>query len=246
MIIDHSKFKKYVNSKYGYRFGLPTVDILDVVPDLTSERITTIFNRAGSSSVVDLVFLRALCKTYPNCKMLQIGIWRGESVVNIANCVDHCYGLDIPESYIPYLDNYSEFAVQIGLLTQNLPNFTFVRADSTVFDFKSLPTKFDVILIDGSHISSTVTSDSARSCCVLSSDNSVILWHDYAQNSDTVNWAVLSGILDGIPPQYHKYLCHVSNTNYAMLSLRQKTTYYSDINSKSSVVFDFDVTVRRV
>src|SRR3984957_12459918 len=85
--------QEYLQSK-GYKNGIPTVDILDIAPNL-DETISDFTFLDGTSRVIDIVVLKALARRFPNCEYLEIGSWRGESLVNVASVAKHCTSLSL-------------------------------------------------------------------------------------------------------------------------------------------------------
>ena len=72
--------------------------------------------------------------------------------------------------------------------------------------------KFDLIFIDGDHTYKGVLADTINAFKLLKDQKSIIVWHDYGITPEDVNFSVLSAIFDGLPPQEHSNLYHVSNS----------------------------------
>src|SRR5437867_1939759 len=81
---------------YGIRDGLPTIDVLDLVPDL-EETIAPFSFLEGGSPAIDLAVLKALAKRYAECRYFEIGTWRGESVANVASVAKECISLSFSD-----------------------------------------------------------------------------------------------------------------------------------------------------
>ena len=58
---EEANWKKYVTVKKGFQYGLPTVDLLDLLPDL-NEDIKDYTYLDGTSRVTDIIVLKALAK----------------------------------------------------------------------------------------------------------------------------------------------------------------------------------------
>ena len=74
-----TEIQRRMDRVYGLGKGLPTIDLLDVVPDL-DETVHPHCFMNGSSRTVDLAFLKALARKFPHCRYLEIGTLRGERI----------------------------------------------------------------------------------------------------------------------------------------------------------------------
>ena len=99
-----------------------------------------------------------------------------------------------------------------GFFSLDKENITHLFGDSTSYDFSQLNKKFDVIFIDGDHTYKYVKNDTEKVFKHLVKENSIVVWHDYANNPEEIRPEVLVGILDGIPNACIDNLYHVSNT----------------------------------
>src|ERR1035437_6760233 len=70
-------FRNQMARAYSLGNGLPTIDLLDIVPGL-DETIRPFCFMNGSSRTVDLALLKALARKVPNCRYLEIGTLRRE------------------------------------------------------------------------------------------------------------------------------------------------------------------------
>jgi hypothetical protein len=57
-----------------------------------------------------------------------------------------------------------------------------------------------------------VKNDTSKVVSHLIHKDSVIVWHDYARNPETIRYEILYGILSGCPSYFHKHLFHIANT----------------------------------
>jgi predicted O-methyltransferase YrrM len=213
---DDAIWKEYLLKNYK-RCELPTIDITQLFPSFHEELPCFTFLDGGSSPM-DLALLRSLCKTYPNCAYFEIGTWRGESIVNVANQCGRCYTLDLPH------DKTDKNFEQYGILSKNLPNVTHLYGDSRTFDYKGFGEQFDVVFIDGDHHFEFVKNDTSKVIQHLIRKDSTVVWHDYGYDPVNVRYEVLAGILDCLPKEFHNNLYHVSNTMCAVYLGRPSNT----------------------
>ncbi|AMC10674.1 hypothetical protein Lupro_05195 [Lutibacter profundi] len=111
-----------------------------------------------------------------------------------------------------------------GFFSKNNKNIKHLTGNSLNYDFGALNKKFDLIFIDGNHKYKYTKNDTEKIFKHLVHENSIVVWHDYAYNPETVRHEVLSAILDGIPNKYKENIYHVSNTLCAIYTNRTLKT----------------------
>ena len=215
IIESDEKWDGYLLKKHPKKTRLPIVALEDLIPDF-NETLNTFSFLGGGSLPTDIMLLKALCRQIPNCSYFEIGTWRGESVVNVAEVAKECFTLNLSKQDIANLGLPKKYAELHGLLSKGKKNITHLYGDSLFFDFNKLNKKFDVIFIDGNHKHKYVKNDTEKVFNHLIKKNSIVVWHDYAYNPEKVRSEILCGILDGIPKDYQKNLYHVSNSMCAI------------------------------
>jgi len=219
---DESEYQMKLKKKYGIN-EFPTVDIREFLYENKAEVDHYTF-LDGTSLITDLALIRSIARSIPNCNYLEIGTWRGESIMNVAIEAKHCTSVNLSPDEIIAMGMPEKYALQHGCLIQNQPNITTIHANSNFFDFNSLDQKFDLIFIDADHSYEGVKSDTEKIFSLLRDDNSIIVWHDYGFNTETPRYSVIAGILDGLPQEAHQSLYHVSNTMCAVYTKRKLET----------------------
>ena len=223
VLSDETEFKRHLKKTYG-RTQFPTADINQFLID----RKATVNHYTfldGSSLVTDLALLKSIAQSVPECKYLEIGTWRGESILNVVDAGAHCTSVNLsPEEIIA--SGFPKYAELQACLIKDTTNIKTVYANSLTFDFSTLNQKFDLIFVDGDHHYEAVKSDTRNVYQLLKNDNSMIVWHDYGYNPEKPRHSVIAGILDGLPAEAHKYLYHVSNT---MCAVYTKKNLVADI-----------------
>ena len=223
---------------------LPTIDLLDLCPDF-SVTVEPYSFLDGAATILDIALLNALAQKQPNCRYLEIGTWRGESVANVSRFADKCVSISL--SAIEMRDGGlgEDFICAHRFFSEGLENVEHIGHNSHNFDYSSLG-KFDLIFVDGDHHPQSVKTDTENVFKLLKDENSIIVWHDYGAKVETINRGVLAGILEGCPPENKKHLYHVSNTLCAIFIRSDFDTTYTRFPSKPTKEFVVSISAKRV
>lgn len=234
--------KERVIKKIWDEQGLPTLDILELIPNPVKTVYPLSFLSDGSTPM-DYFLLNSLAKRYKNCKYLEIGTWRGESIANVARFAEECYSISLSKEDLIKRGFSERMTRTLNFFSEGLENVVHINADSLAFDFSSLNKKFDVIFIDGDHSEYAIKSDTRNAFELLIDENSVIVWHDYGYTPERIRWETLAGIMEGCPPQFRNNIYHVSNTLCAIFIRGQfnpKVCEFPEIPNKA---FKVDISI---
>lgn len=197
--------------------SIKTVDVLDVVESIDEEvRHYTYLD--GTSRTMDIAFLKSLCRKYEDCNYLEIGSWRGESLLNVASIVKKCTSISLSKEEMIEFGMESKDADALNLLSQGLPNVQHIAANSHTFDFETLDDKFDVIFIDGDHSYEGVKSDTLNAFKLLRDQDSIIVWHDCGFGMQDFRYESIQAIHDACSKDQFENIYRVSNTMCAIYS----------------------------
>ena len=204
--------KLHVKKRYRIVDGLPTVDLLDLVPALDEEVYPYSF-LDGTSRPTDLALLRAMARRSPEGRYLEFGTWRGESLANVAPLIKEAVAVTFSAQDMRR-QGFPESAIHASrCFSGALPNVRVIEHNTQTYDFTSLERSCDLVFVDADHEWQGVTTDTRNAFSLLRDQRSVIIWHDYGKDYETVNWQVLRGIMDGSPSDAHrKRIYHVSNS----------------------------------
>lgn len=228
VLSDDSVWNKHVIKKYNLKNGLPLVDINLVCPDF-SETLECFAFLDGSSLPTDIALLKSLSKRFDKCRYFEIGTWRGESVINVAENSEECYTLNLSKPELLSLGLSERYADMHGFFSKGKENINHLTGNSLTFDFNGLNKKFDLIFVDGDHHYTTVKSDTEKIFEHLVHESSIIVWHDYAYTPEKIRPEILAAILDGTHSEYRKYLYHVSNTLCAVFIRSEFPTTFMEL-----------------
>ena len=208
---DESSNKEDVIQKYGLADGLPMLEINELFPDF-NEVAKPYAYLSGATMPIDIALLRALAKRYEVQDYFEIGTWRGESVANVAEVVPHCVTFNLPKDEIIKLTDNPLYADLHSFFSKNLNNVEQLYGDSQNYDFGPHFGKYDMVFIDGDHHYESVRKDTETAFKLLKGERSIIVWHDYGLDPETIRWDVMGAFLDGAPADKRKHIYHVSNT----------------------------------
>jgi predicted O-methyltransferase YrrM len=217
-------WQKHIEKKYGMKQGLPVVNLETLFPEFEAE-IPTFAFLDGGSLPTDIALLMKLAKTFRDCSYFEIGTWRGESVVNVAEVAGDCFTLNLSDREMRAAGQPDDYINLTGFFSKAKKNITHLRGNSGSFGFDGLNKKFDLIFIDGDHHYEWVKNDTEKVFAHLVHEDSVVVWHDYARNPETVRHEVLAGILDGLKPSLHQNLFHAGNTLCAVYSRKSRPSH---------------------
>ena len=94
--------------------------------------------------------IRFLCTLSAGKTVLEIGTFRGVTTYNLSKYADKVVTLDIGDGGYDGTD-YGDYILGKWFRDRNKGNIQQVICDTRTFDFSSLKTMFDVILVDGDH-----------------------------------------------------------------------------------------------
>lgn len=241
VINDEAVRKEEVIRKYNLPDGLPLLEINQLFPNFT-QTVRPYAYLSGATMPIDIAFLKALAQQYHAQSYFEIGTWRGESVANMAEVVPECTTFNLPKDEILQLSGNERYADLHAFFSKNLPNVKQLLGNSLTFDFTPYHKQFDMVFIDGDHHYEAVKKDTETAFNLIKGRSSVIVWHDYALDPETIRWNVMEAILDGAPKDKRGNIYHVSNTLCAVYLPEKR-------NSEVLVPFEkpqkfFEITIK--
>jgi predicted O-methyltransferase YrrM len=240
-----SALRDHVQETHGLRHGLPTIDLLDLIPEFNEEVSPYAFLEGGSTTI-DLALLKALARRYDPCRYFEIGAWRGESVANVAAVAKECISLSLSDDEMRAAGWDDRYVATAKVFSRHLKNVVHIGHNSRTFDYTPYLGTCDLVFVDGDHSYDGVRADTEHAFRLLRDERSTIVWHDYVRASaEDVMWGVAAGMLDGAPAAARPHLYHVSNTLcavYVQGAFRTRTAVVPALPDKT---FDVRIAARR-
>lgn len=216
-------YKKMVKELYHAEEGLPQVAITHLFPDF-NETVEPYSFLDGTSLPIDIALLKQCARSYKDCRYLEIGTWRGESVANVVSVASKAVTINLPDNKMMENGLPEDYVKLHRFFSKDLQKIEHIQHDSLTFDYTTLKEKSDLVFIDGDHHFESVKIDTINAFKQIANEKSTIVWHDYAFSPEKIRWTVLAGMLAGCPEEKRKYLYQVSNTMCAIYTTRPLKT----------------------
>lgn len=208
-------YQKRLSKKFGLEDGLPLLHLEELFPDF-QETVSPYAYLSGATMPIDIALLKAIARRQNAQRYFEIGTWRGESVANVASVVPECVTLNLSREEIINLTDNETYADAHAMFSKHLDNVTHLHGNSNTYDFTPHLHQYDLVFVDGDHHKSAVEKDTQTAFELLRDEKSVIVWHDYGYDPETIRWSVLAAIWEGTPEEKRKNLYHVANTMCAI------------------------------
>ena len=208
-------YKEELSEKYGLADGLPLLHLEDLFPGF-QETVSPYAYLSGATMPIDIALLKSIARRQNAQSYFEIGTWRGESVANVASVVPYCVTLNLSREEILTFSDDPNYADAHEMFSKNLDNVTHLHGNSQAVDFAPYRHQYDLVFIDGDHHCEAVKKDTQNAFELLRDEKSVIVWHDYGYDPETIRWSVLSAIWEGTPEEKRQNLYQVANTMCAI------------------------------
>jgi hypothetical protein len=242
MAFSEMRYADDVVAKMGFENSLPSVDLLDLAPNL-QEELTSMTFLDMTSRVIDMVFMKAMARRFNGlCDYLEIGSWRGESLINMASVCKSVVSVTLSREEMREMKMDARMIELEGFFLKPEMNIKRIGHNSMTFDFSSLNQKFDLIFVDGGHDFESVKSDTINAFKLLKDENSIIIWHDCGYSYEDKRNEVIAAILTGANAEQQKHIYRVSNTLCGIyINGKFETSFTGTITAPNKV---FEVSIK--
>ena len=188
-----------LNAMVNKKNKIPKVSLEEIVPGPVTTQICEKQTGDGNVTLTELLCIVSIVKHLQVNKIFEIGTFDGRTTLNMhQNCYTkpEVFTLDLPSSDLNktvYLlhdweKKYAE-KKEPGTKFSHLKNSGSIiqlLGDSAKFERDDLSNYFDLIFIDGYHMSEYVQNDTELAFRPLKKERGIILWHDYDTEWDDV------------------------------------------------------------
>jgi hypothetical protein len=235
ILFNRKKFKKFSSSVNDFETNyaltidsdfLKKIELSDIIKANSINKII-IENwnyRQGNVSLYELYSLSSLAKHFAPKVIFEIGTFDGRTTLHFAlNTGDatQINTLDLPpedlhnvklklDSGDPQLVDKKQFRIGECFIDRaESKKITQHLSDSAAFDYSPFAGKVDFFFVDGAHSYEYIKSDTENALKTLS-DKGIILWHDYGNVIDVVEY--LNDLSKTLP------ICRIDQTSLAVYS----------------------------
>jgi len=197
-----------------------------------------------TSTVLDLLLLRGLARRRPGCRYFEIGTFRGESAVAVADVASEVVTLSLSDDQLRSLGAEESYVTAHRVFSAGDPKVQQIFGDSNTFDVTPFLDWADLLFIDGDHARKAVESDTRRFLPVVRPGTGVVVWHDAFLSPLRPRWEVLAGIGAALSADQRSALVHVANTLAVALIPTAHTLPTIEQSYVPKTVFSVAVTAR--
>lgn len=192
--------------------GLPQVKIEELV-NQDSIFLPVYSFKPGTSDIPDLMLLAGIAAQIKSCQYLELGTFRGESLLSVSQYADRCTSVSLDKSTLAALGYPEDEIESQDYFLSDLPKkVSLVKSDSRTFDFSRLVEQPNLIFVDADHHYEAVKADTINIFNQVDPESTIVVWHDYLTPQRTIDYQVLLGILEGVKPEFHDRLMSVDTT----------------------------------
>jgi hypothetical protein len=192
--------------------GAPRCVPIEHLLDSTGDMLSAFTFLDDTSTVLDLLVLRALVKRYGANTMFEIGTFRGEAALAVAGAGARVVTLSLSDSALTQRGAADSWVGAHRTVSAGHPAITHLLGDSRVVDISPYRGWADILFVDGDHSRAAVEADTRRFWDVRSPRVGAVVWHDAFSSPLVPRWEVIAGIAAGVPKACHAQLVQVSNT----------------------------------
>lgn len=199
-----------------------------------------------TSTVLDLLLLRGLARRRPGCRYFEIGTFRGESAVAVADVASEVVTLSLSDDRLLSMGADRSFVAAHRVFSERNPKVQHIFGDSGTFDVTPFLEWADILFIDGDHARSAVENDTRRFLPIVSRATGVVVWHDAFLSPLRPRWEVLAGIGAALSAGQRRALVHVANTLTVALLPTADALPTIELSYVPKTVFSVEVTAHQI
>lgn len=214
--------------------------INSVGPNISIENIT--FSNGGSTAM-DYFFLKAVAIKQQAKVFLEIGAWTGESAATVAEVVDQCYSISLPDDHPSVSYAFDHFCHKENFsrhFSHNKENIINFQENSFEFNYDKIQKNIDLVFIDGDHSYQSICKDTENIFSKCGYEDTIVVWHDFKNLYNELVLTTYQAVKDTLPEQYLGNLFAVQG-NYCGVYIPKKHQHLFNYNEDRNKVFSYKV-----
>jgi glycosyltransferase involved in cell wall biosynthesis len=232
--------RDHVRKNYGHA-GLPTVNILDVLPGI--DETVSVGRSSDALAPAAVALVKGLAARIPGSRVLQLETAPRTSIAaNVVRTSRECLSI-IAEDREPGARARGE-----SLLVERASYDATsgeVSYHSASLDYAGIKRSFDLVVVDGWGARESIHEATEMAFDLLGPGvESAIVWNVRQTDSGQIAWEVLAGILDGAPDDGYDDLYFVPGTSQALWTRRDLLKTRDSIRHGPKDVVDVRYAVR--
>lgn len=223
---------------------LQEIEIFDIIPSFEEEIEGATFSE-GSSTAIDLAFIKGIVKSKRDCDYLEIGSFRGESLINVLPECKTATTISLSPTEMAEMNIPNDYIEADYCLVKPNEKLTRIQHNSLTFDYSTLNKKYDVIFIDGDHSTNGVKTDTKNAFKLLKDESSIIIWHDCSLSYSDIRYDVIQGIMLGTTDEQFNNFYRVRNTLCGIYKKNISPSPYQKNVHLPNKTFDIKISLKK-
>lgn len=199
----------------------------------------------GGSTIMDYFFLQAVAIRLKAKTFLEIGTWTGESIGSLAEIVEKCFSISLPDNDLGLINVFEDYCNKENFsryFSRKINNILHFEENSFEFDFSKIPEKIDLVFIDGDHSYQGISSDTKNVFNKCGYDESVIIWHDFKTSRNELIETTFEAVIENIPMEYRGNLYAVQG-NLCGIYIPHKYKHLFEFEERKQKLFSYEVNI---
>ncbi|MNI45479.1 hypothetical protein D3C73_999050 [compost metagenome] len=177
---------------------------------------------------------------------LEIGTWTGESVASMAEVVDHCFSISLPDDHpdlSAVFDRYCDKENFSRFFSSKYNNITNFQEDSLRFDYNKIISDIDLVFIDGDHSYQAIKKDTENIFKKCGYENTIVIWHDFKTLRNELVQTTYQAVSENLPQNYQENLFAVQGT-YCGIYIPEQYMHLFHIGEDRDSIYSYEVSIR--
>ncbi|MED4954416.1 class I SAM-dependent methyltransferase [Paenibacillus macerans] len=200
----------------------------------------------GGSTVMDYFFLKAVAIKQRARTFLEIGTWTGESIASIAEVVNQCISISLPDGHPELYTVFKEYCEKENFsrfFSSRFHNITHFQEDSLQFDYSKIDKNIDLVFIDGDHSYRAIKKDTENIFDKCGYKNTIVVWHDFKTMRNELVQTTYQAVSEVIPDSLQSNLFTVQGT-YCGIFVPDKYMHLFQVGEAKNDIYSYEVSLQ--